>query len=107
MPVDFDVIVDVDACLFPFGKHIGFAWQRAQRRPVERFETAGAAAFQFAKPTIIEPLQKFRDRKIEIGETEELALAQRREDPAFDQSTPASTLALSRGFSRALEHAMP
>ena len=35
VPFDLDVIVDVDARLFPFGERVGFGGQRTQRRPIE------------------------------------------------------------------------
>ena len=58
-------------------------WQRPQGGPVQFFKARGAAPLEFPKRPVIEPLQQFGDGLIERRQTEESALAERRQYPAF------------------------
>ena len=58
MTLDLDVVINVDAGLFPLGEVIGFGGQRMQGRAVELEKPCGAAAFQFAEGPLVEPLQQ-------------------------------------------------
>src|SRR3982751_2504778 len=53
--VDFNVIVDVDASLFPLAILIALGRQRAQRGSIHGFEQALARTFAFAERALVEP----------------------------------------------------
>src|SRR5262245_15299425 len=56
MPFDFNVVIDVDAHFFPFGKRVRFGGQRTESRTINRGKTFGAVAFQFAETVVVEPI---------------------------------------------------
>ena len=99
VPVDIDVIIDADPAGAPFGEHIGLDRQGLEPRPVEFFEQV---APRHAEPPdralIVEPDQQVADRLVQLGQAVEPPVAQ--PSPVIQRSmisTPASTLALSRG----------
>ena len=51
---------------------------------IEQFKEAAPASVALAKGTLVEPREQFRDRLVELGQAEELALPQRRQDPPFN-----------------------
>ena len=81
MPLNIDVIVDVDFHLGPLGVLIARSGQRPHRRPVDGFERLGATARQFLERPTIQVHEQFCDRNVKLDKGEELAVAQSREDP--------------------------
>lgn len=57
--------------------------QRLQRGFVHSFPRAGAGAFFFAEGPVVQFVEQFADRLIEFFQRKELAMAQRRHDPAL------------------------
>ena len=72
-----------------------------KRRPIQLLEQAGSAARALAKRLLVELLQKFANRLVELGEAEELPMPQRRHDPALDHQHPRFDLGLVAGLVRA------
>lgn len=79
-----DVVVDVHPGLPPFDIFVPILRQRLQRRPIERLEEAAAAAFHLFEGAVIEFAKQFQDSRIQLGKTEEGAVAKPREDPTLD-----------------------
>lgn len=98
MPVDLDVTVRRHPCLAPFGVLIRGCRQRAQGRAIDRLELAQARAVELFEGTGVERLQVRGNDPVELGEREELLVAQARQDPAFDQEHTAFGLGLITGF---------
>ena len=93
-----DVVVDTYTADAPFGKDIRLGRQGVEHRPVEFFEQLPAGASEPAdRPLLVEPPEQLADRRVELGEAVEPSIAQPRQNPPLDNSTQASTLALSRG----------
>src|SRR5690349_18777712 len=68
MAADLDVVIDVDAGLFPFGEFIASGRQRRERWQVERFVLRTARAGEFFERPIIETVKQVAQRSIEFGE---------------------------------------
>jgi len=83
VPLDFNVIVDVDFGRLPLSKPVARGRQRFQRRLVELREQAGAVAFTLAERPPVEPHQQLGNSLVDLIEGEELAFAQGRDDPAI------------------------
>src|SRR5947209_10942993 len=77
VPVDLDVIIDVRPDRLPFGHHVALGWQRLKSGPVDAFKQRSSRAFAFAERPIIQALQQFLNRLIELGNREELAMPER------------------------------
>ena len=75
VPLDFNVIVDVDCGRLPLSKLVARGRQRLQRRLVELREQAGAAAFALAERPLVEPHQQLGNSLVDLIEGEELALS--------------------------------
>jgi hypothetical protein len=79
------VIVDADAAQPPFGKHVWLDRQRLERRPVEFFQQRTPRAAEATDRSLfVEPLEQFADRRVQLGETVEHAIAQATDQPALD-----------------------
>src|SRR5690606_14128464 len=83
MALCFDVIVDADFRLDPLGVLVSRRWQRLHRRTVDRGERLGATARQLLERPTIQIDQEPRDRRVELTQREELAVAKAREDPSL------------------------
>ena len=84
MPVDLDVIIDVDARVAPVGVDVAIARERLQRRPIEPLEERAprGAAVPFHRP-VIEIGEELGDPGVQRGQGEEGLVPQPRENPAF------------------------
>ncbi len=97
--IERDVIVDVDADPRPFAQIEWFHRQRLQGHFVDRFPNRRPRPILLTKRPVIQLAQQFADGNIQLFEGEELAVAQRRHDPALCATCTAfSTLALSLGL---------
>jgi hypothetical protein len=74
VPVDFDVIVDVGPHRLPFHQPIGLGRQRLKRRMVDASKQAGARAFALAERPLIQTMQQFLHRFIEVGHGKKLPM---------------------------------
>jgi len=81
--VELDVVVDVGTRLLALRKLEAERWQRFHARPVERLERLAPRAWQFLEAPCVELLEQLSDGAIELGEREEHAIAQTRENPAL------------------------
>ena len=69
----------------PFGKGIGLGRQGVEVRPVELFEQGAAGDAEAADQVLlIELPQHFADRRVELGQAVEAAVAQAPEQPPLD-----------------------
>ena len=83
--LDLDVVVDVHAHRFPLRQDIALGRERLQRRSVEGSIERGTSTFPLAERTLIQAFEKLGQGLVEIGEAEELFVAQYGDQPAFGQ----------------------
>lgn len=98
MPINFHVVIDAGLGRFPLGVLIRAGRQWFQCRRIDRLERRAARARQFLECPVIEVRQQFPDRRIELGQAEEGATAQPRQNPALDQQHPGFGLGFVLGF---------
>ena len=98
--LDADVVVDVDAGVFPGGVLVARRGERAQGGPLKGLEEGAAAPGELLKRAGVEGAALRGERRIEVGETEEGLVTQRREDPALDELDAGLDLRLVAGFAR-------
>jgi len=77
------VVVDVDPGVAPLGAFVARGGEWAQERPVELLEERAAGDAEVPHGPGVEPRQQRPDRGVQLGEAEELAIAQHRQDPAL------------------------
>src|ERR1035438_3069451 len=80
--IDLDVVVDVYAHRLPLGHDIALGWKRLQRGSIQGGIERSTTPFPLAERTLIYALQEFRDGLVEIGDREELVVAQYGDEPA-------------------------
>ncbi len=78
-----DVVVDVDDRRLPFGEVVARGRQRLHRRAIDRLKGALAATLELFERASVELNEQCVDRGVELFETEELPVAQPRENPAL------------------------
>lgn len=83
MARQFDVVVDVDPGLLPFGVLVGPLRQGPEGGAVKVLEEASACAFELLEGLLVELGEFFGDGGIELVEAEEAAMAKRGHDPAL------------------------
>src|SRR5712692_4976126 len=83
LAIDLNVVVDVHAHRLPLGHDIALGRKRLQRGSIKGGIERGTTPFPLAERTLIHALQEFRDGLVEIGEREELIVAQYGDEPAF------------------------
>lgn len=59
--VEFDVVVDVDGILFPFGELVGLGRKRLERRPIDLDEGRVPGAGQFLEGSLVERFKQLAD----------------------------------------------
>ena len=79
-----DMVIETGAALLRFGVLVGLAWQRLQRRLVERLEQLPAGRAEMLCPARVEIVQQLADGLVQFREAEETAISQAGQDPAFD-----------------------
>jgi hypothetical protein len=79
--VDDDVVIDVDGGVAPFGDFIAARGQRAQRGTIELLEERPPGDAERPQRPAVEGDEELADRGVELGEAEEAAVAQYRQDP--------------------------
>src|ERR1019366_1035456 len=84
MPAQLDMIVEIYACLLPLRIHERLQWQRLQRRAIETLIQFRTRASKLAKWPLVQLVNQFQDGLVQLRQTEELALAQRRQHPALN-----------------------
>ena len=101
VPVDLDVIIDIDAGVGPIGVDVAIPRQRLQRRPIEALEERAprAAAVRFHRP-VIEIDEQLGDPRVQRGQGEEGLVPQPRENPAFGDLHGDFDLRLVAGLRR-------
>ena len=99
MAPDFDVIVDVNPCFFPFGKPVRILWQGVKGRPINGLKQGFSGALEFLKGFCVKFFQKNADRFIELAETKESLIPKPCQYPAFDDLDRGFYLGLIFGFS--------
>jgi hypothetical protein len=96
--VDFDMVVGMHLRRFPFGVFERRRRQRSQGCPLDLLEQFAAAFADMAHRPVVQLLEQFGDRRIELGQREERAVPEPSQNPALHDQHRASTLPLSRGF---------
>ena len=92
--LDLDVVIDADPP--PLGKRIGLVWQALEVWPIEFLEQRAAGDAQTTdRPLLVELPQQLADRRVEIGQRKEAAIAQPAEQPAFDDQNRRLDLRLT------------
>jgi hypothetical protein len=81
--VELDVIVDVDARLFPVRELVGLSRQRGQLRFVQALEEFSPRLPQMAHRAAVQFLQQLADGPVQFCQTEEGMVAQPGQNPAF------------------------
>ena len=84
MPLDFDVIVEIDAGLAPLSVLVSLGRQRPQRRLVQCFELRTTTAGQLFEGPLIECGEQVLNGAVQLLEREESLLPQARQDPTLD-----------------------
>src|SRR4029077_12772217 len=75
--LDLDVIVDTDPADSPLGEHVRALRQGLERRPVDLLrQLAAGDAEPPDRPLLVEPRQQLGDRRVDLGEAVEGAVAQ-------------------------------
>jgi hypothetical protein len=92
--IDFDVIIGMDLCGFPFGVFERHIRQRRQCRPFDLLEQTPAGLAELTHRPVVQVLQQNADGGIQIGETEESPMAKPRQYPALDDQHRAFDLGL-------------
>jgi len=82
--IEIDVVVNVDAGLFPLGVLIGCFGQGLERGAVQFLEPACAAAGKFAEGTVVQQLKPLPDGGIGLGQGEEGAVPEPGQDETLD-----------------------
>ena len=96
--IELDVIIDVDGrARFPKSELIGRGGQRLERPAVELFEQLATGDGLATEWSVVDQRHPFGNCRIELGEREELPLAQWASTRRSVTSTPTSTAALSLG----------
>jgi len=80
---EFDVVVDVDAGLLPRGEHVGLLRERPEGWPVQQLEELAAGTFEVLHWPLVQRPEQFTDGVVQIGQAEEGAVAQARQNPAL------------------------
>ena len=83
MPVDLDVVVDVDPGLLPLGEHVALGRERAKGGTLELLEQRAPRPRELAERARVEPFEQPGDGGVELGEREERSVAKRGQDPAL------------------------
>ena len=81
--VHLDVIIDVDATRLPFGQLVARARQGLERGPIELLEERAPADAGDLHRTLVDGVDALANGGVQIGEREERAVPQRRQDPAL------------------------
>ncbi len=81
--VDLDVIVDVDATRLPLRQLVARARQGLERRPIELLEERAPADAGDLHRAVVDGVDPLANGGVQIGEREEGAVPQRRQDPAL------------------------
>jgi len=97
---EFDVVVDVDLDALPAADDVPGGGQGLQGRGVQLVKGTAPAAWQLLEWTMVEVDQQSGNGVIEFAQAEELAVAQARQDPAFDQEHGTFDLGLVPGVRR-------
>ena len=84
MTAQFDVIIQIDTRLFPLRIHERMQWQRLQRWSIDTLIQLGPRTGKLAKGPLIQLLNQLQDGLVQVIQTEELALAQRRQHPTLN-----------------------
>src|ERR1700760_2612151 len=96
--IDLDVIVDIDPNSFPLCELIAFRRQRLQRRAIDLGKQTGATSVTLAKTPMIELLEEFGNGFVQLRDTEELTMPQRRNNPALGDQNRIFSLGLVPGL---------
>jgi hypothetical protein len=81
--VDLEVVVDVDLGAQPLGVLVGPGRQGAQGGAIELLEQGLPGPWQLLEGPSVQPGEALGDGGVGLGEAEERAMAERREDPAL------------------------
>jgi hypothetical protein len=100
VPIDIDVVIDIDAAALEGSHLIGQGGQRLQNRSVESLEPFAAVARQFLEGAAIEVFEQFGDGDIDLVQAEETPVAQAGQNPAFDDLDAHFNLGLVLRLSR-------
>ena len=83
MPVNLDVVVDVDAAQLPVGQDVAGGGQGPQRRAVELLVEGAAADAELLHWPVVEFVEPDADRPIQRAEFEEGLVAEPGQDPSL------------------------
>ena len=82
---DLDVVIDVHAAVRPHRELVGRRRQGPERGAIELLEELAPGDAELLHRARIERRQELADRRVQLGEVEEAAVAERREDPSLGQ----------------------
>ena len=101
MLLHLDVVIETDAADPPLGEDVGGRRQWLERRPVDLLEQPAAChAEPPDRPFLIQPREQFADRRIDLGQAVEGAMAQAAEQPALDDEDGLLDLGLGKSRRR-------
>lgn len=87
VPLDLDVIIQPGTPDTPLGKNIAFDRQWSQSRTIKLLEQLAAGGADTAQNAlIIEIMEQLANRRIDLGQTIECAMAQPAQQPTFDDT---------------------
>ena len=90
--IELDVVVDVDLGGLPAADLVARGRQRLERRGVELLEGAAPAAGELLEGALVQIDEQLGDGAVELGQAEESAVAQPRQDPSLDHEHRSSRL---------------
>lgn len=99
-----DMVIDVDPHLLPVRVLVRHSRQGAQGRGVHRLEHAPATSFQLLERPVVQLIQKLPDGLVQLGQTEEGAVAQAGQDPPLGHLDPRLDLGFVLGTPDAGRH---
>ena len=97
MPVDLDVIIDVDARVTPVGVDVAIARERLQRRPIEPLEERARHRAAFIGRSL-RSVSSSAIRAFNAARVKKVSFRSRARIQRSATWTATSTFALSRGF---------
>lgn len=98
MPLDRDVVIQPGAAQLPFRILVRRCGQRLERGLVQLFKQLTATGAEMPGCLAVQRRQQWADHRVQLVETEELSIAQDRQNPALSQKHCSLGLGFVPGF---------